>query len=122
MVDRVYLRMEWGTAKTFTALTGRKAAEYTSLMAALSTAENLILQSRFLKGDGIDNTSDAEIKAWLKKVGELKPREVQLLRSEKGLGKKVKSVSKAKLAEIAEEVTAKVGIPATIYEAESILD
>jgi len=122
LFDRVYLRMEWGSAKTFAALTGRKPAEYASLMAALSTAENLILQSRFVKGDGIDNTSEAEIKAWLKKVGELKPREVQLLRSEKGLGKKVKSVSKAKLAEIAEEVTAKVGVPATVYEAVSILD
>jgi len=122
LFDRVYLRMEWGSAKTFTALTGRKSAEYTTLMAGLTTAENLILQTRFLKGDGIDNTSDAEIKAWMKKVGELKPREVHLLRSEKGLGKKVKSVTKAKLTEIAEEVTTKVGVTAVVYEADSILD
>ena len=122
LFDRVYLRMEWGTAKTFTAMTGRKSAEYTTLMAALGPAENLILQTRFLKGDGIDNTSDAEMKAWLKKVGELKPREVHLLRSEKGLGKKVKSVAKTRLTEIAAEVTAKVGVPATVYEADSLLD
>jgi len=122
LFDRVYLRMEWGTAKTFTAMTGRKSPEYASLMAALGPAENLILQTRFLKGDGIDNTSDAEMKAWFKKVGELKPREVHLLRSEKGLGKKVKSVTKAKLTEIAAEVTAKVGVPATVYEADSLLD
>ncbi len=120
--DRVYLRMEWGTAKTFTAMTGRKGPEYTSMLAALGTAENLIVTSRFLKGDGIDNQSDSEVKGWMKKVSELKPREVLLLKSEKNLGKKVKSAPKTRLAEIAEEVTSKLGIPAAVHEIDSILD
>jgi hypothetical protein len=122
LFDRVYLRMEWGSAKTFTTFTGRKAAEYTTLMNSLSSAENLVIQARFLKGEGLDNTSEAEVKAWTKKVAELKPREVQLLRSEKGLGKKVKSVAKSRLTEIAEELSTKAGVPATVHEADSLLD
>jgi hypothetical protein len=122
LFDRVYVRVEWGSAKGVSALTGRKPAEYASLVSALGYAENLYVQARFLRGEGIDNATDAEVKAWVKKVSELKPREVHILKSEKGLGKKVKSVAKSRLSEIAEEVSAKTGIPATVHESDSILD
>lgn len=122
LFDRVYLRMEWGSAKTFAAMTGRKSTEFASVFESVDQVENLILQARFLKGEGIDNSTDAEVKAWTKKVAEIKPREVHLLRSEKGLGKKAKSVTKARLTEIAKEVTEKLGIPASVHESSSILD
>jgi wyosine [tRNA(Phe)-imidazoG37] synthetase (radical SAM superfamily) len=122
LFDRVYVRVEWGTAKTFAALTGRKSVDYTNLMTVLGSTENLILQTRFLKGDGIDNTTDAELKAWMKKVAELKPREVLVFKSEKGLGKKVKSLPKGRLTEISQEVSSKLGIPSTVLETDSVLD
>jgi hypothetical protein len=122
LFDRVYLRLEWGTAKTFSAMTGRKSAEHAAILAALTGLENLHVVARFLKGDGIDSGSDAEVRAWLKKVADLKPREVIVLRSEQGLGKKLRPVPKARLDAIVAEAAEKLGIPASLHEAESVLD
>lgn len=119
--DRVYLRMEWGTAKTFAAMTGRKATEFGGYLDNLGHVEHLVVQARFLRGD-VDNSTDTEVRAWIKKLGELKPREVAILGGEpKAAGKKAKTTPKTRLSEIAAEVTAKTGIPAAVVQGESLL-
>jgi hypothetical protein len=119
--DRVYLRMEWGTAKTFAAMTGRKSSEFATYLDNLGHVEHLIVQARFLRGD-IDNSTDAEVKAWIKKIGELKPREVAILNPDaKGASKKGKSAPKSRLADIAADLTEKTGIPAAVVQSESLL-
>src|SRR6185295_1829377 len=79
--DKAVVRFDWGTAKTYAALTGRKGTDYNNLCAHLGHLENLVLQARFVRGD-TDNSSEPELKAWVKKVTELKPREVHILNYE----------------------------------------
>jgi len=117
--DKAVVRFDWGTAKTFAAMTGKKSTEFNNLCAHLGHLENLVLTLRLGRGD-TDNTTDAEIKAWVKKAAELKPREVHLLNPE-SKSKKLKPVPKARLAEIAAEITEKVGVPAKLFAADTLL-
>lgn len=120
--DRVLARFEWGTLKTFTAMTGKKGADLTSLQTNLTHLESLIVQARFGKGEGFDNSSDAEVKAWVKRMGEIRPREIHILAHDaKVANKKLKLASKSRLAEIAAEVTEKAGIPSEYCDSESLL-
>jgi len=118
--DRVYLRMDWGTAKTFAAMTGRKSTEFANYLDNLSHVEHLVVQARFVRGD-VDNSTEAEVKAWIKKLAEIKPREVAILNSDNKGGKKSRVAPKSRLAEIAAEVTEKTGIPVNIVTGDSIL-
>jgi len=117
--DRVVVRFEWGTAKTYAALTGRKSTDYNNLCAHLGHFENLVIQARFVRGEA-DNSTDAEVKAWLKKVSELKPRAVHILTGD-AKSKKVKVAPKSRITEIAAEVTSKAGVPVEIFVGDSLL-
>lgn len=116
--DRVYARVEYGTAKSYTAGTGRKAADYANLCSMLTGLSNLIVVSRFPRTE-VDTTSEAEVKGWIKKVGELKPREVWIQTVETK-SKKTKAAPKTRLGEIASEVTEKTGIAAHLVPGELI--
>lgn len=119
--DRIVVRLESGTAKTWAAITGKKASEYATITGQSIPSEKLAIQARFYKGE-VDNTTDAEVKAWVKKLGELKPREVFLLNPEtKPVNKKLKPATKARVTEIGKELTEKTGIPAVILSSASIL-
>ena len=119
--DRVVVRLETGTQKSYSALTGRKPAEYATLLGQLAGIDRLVVQARFYKGD-VDTCTDAEVKAWVKKLGELKPREVYLMNPEaKPENKKLKPAPKARVQEIVEELAEKTGIQATILPFGSVL-
>lgn len=123
--DRVIARLEWGTTKCFTTATGRKGTDLGEIQAALTNLPQLVIQARFQRGDA-DNTGEAEIKAWIKRVTDMHPREVHLLNSEPrvsggGAKQKSKLVTKAKLSEIAAEVTKKAGVPVHVFAPESTL-
>lgn len=121
--DRPILRFEWATAKAFTTATGRTAGEYKAIGEALENLDRLIIQASF----GPANSAEADVKAWLKRVEELRPKEVQILpfadaASGKGGAKKSakgKGLSVAKLEELANQLTEKTGIPATVYALET---
>lgn len=122
--DRFAVRLDWGTAKTFAAMTGRKSTEFAQLMASLAPIENIVVQARFVRGE-VDNSTDAEVKAWLKRLGELKPREVHIQNGESKAGgargtKKLRAIPKSRAAEIAAAVTEKTGIPAGVYTGEGL--
>jgi wyosine [tRNA(Phe)-imidazoG37] synthetase (radical SAM superfamily) len=113
--DGPILRFEWGTLKTFTAMTERPAAEYKSICEALTALDRLVVQASF----GPLNSTDVELKAWMKKVEELRPKEVQLLAPDGGKKAKVKGLSASKLEELAESFTEKTGIPAQVFSRET---
>ena len=117
--DKAVVRFDWGTAKTFAALTERKSADYANLCAHLGHLENLTFQVRFVRGE-VDTTTDAELKAWTKKVSELKPRAIHLLNPEPK-GKKTKPIPKARLGEIVAEITEKTGLTPQVFTGESVL-
>ncbi len=119
--DRVFVRMEWGTAKTFAAMTGRKSTDLAQLTTILNHLESVVVQARFVRGDQ-DNSTEGEVKAWVKRLADLKPREVHLLTTDtKGLSKKLRPAPKSRLSEIAAEVTEKTGIPVSIFASDSPL-
>lgn len=122
--DRVIARLEWGTTKCFTTATGRKGTDLGDIQAALTNLPQLVIQARFQKGDA-DNTAEAEVKAWVKRVGEMRPREVHLLNSEARVTarspKRGKLVPKSRLTEIAADVTKKTGVPVQVFAPESAL-
>ena len=119
--DKVFIRMEWGTAKTFAAMTGRKSTDLANLTANLGHLESIIVQARFVRGDA-DNSTEGEVKAWIKRLADLKPREVHIQTPDaKSLGKKARPAPKSRISEIAAEVTEKTGIPVTVLSSDSPL-
>lgn len=117
--DRVVVRFEWGTAKTYSSLTGRKSTDYNNLCAHLGHLDNLVLQARFVRGEA-DNSTDAEVKAWVKKVAELKPRAVHILTGD-SKSKKLKVAPKSRITEISAEVTSKAGVPVETFLGDALL-
>jgi hypothetical protein len=117
--DRVYVRFEYGTAKSYSAATGKKTADYTAMCSLLTGLPSLIVTSRVPRGE-VDTSTDAEVKGWIKKVGELKPREVLLQSVETKASKKAKTTPKTRLGEIASELTEKTGIAAHIVPGDQI--
>lgn len=122
--DRVVARLEWGTAKCFSAATGRRSSDLADMQTALTNLAQLVIQARFQRGE-VDNSTEPEVRAWIKRITDLRPREVHLLNSEAKVGsraaKKGKAVPKSRLSEIAAEVTKKTGIPVHVYTSESLL-
>jgi hypothetical protein len=121
--DRVIARLEWGTVKCFTTATGRKGTDLAEMQSALTNLPQLVVQARFQRGDA-DNSGETEVRAWIKRITDMRPREVHLLNSEARASsgaKKGKLVPKSRLTEIAAEVTKKTGVPVQIFAPESAL-
>lgn len=118
MFDSVLQTFEWGSTKTFTALTGMKGPELTALTKQLGAYENLVMQTRFTRGD-VDNSTDAEFKGWLKRVLEISPRSIELITGSKAEG--FKAVTKTRQQQILDETTEKTGVSVTLTEYESLL-
>lgn len=116
--DRPILRFEWGSAKTYTTMTGRSSADYKTVCDALTGVDRLVIQAEF----GAQNSSDVDLRGWLKKLEELRPKEVHLLAPETSSKKaaKSKSATPTKLEELAAQVTEKTGAPATVFALEAI--
>lgn len=119
--DLPILRFEWGNAKTFSALTGRKQDDLKTLIGHVTGMDRLILSATFSQG-AVDNANEAEIKAWIKRVEELRPKEVQIQSVEGPRAKaaKLKPVSVARLEEIASQLTEKSGIATTVLAEEPL--
>lgn len=106
---KIWCRLEAGTQKTFTAMTGQPGKNFKDLVEVLSGVEaNLIMDANFVRGD-VDNSTDSEVKAWLKYVTAVKP--TQLLITSKALAdteKKTKPITKTRLNEIFELASEKL--------------
>lgn len=83
-VDKNILKLDAGTETTFQAINQPNGnLKLEQVVDYLKKFEGkLIIQTLFLKGfnqhQGIDNTSDAEVSAWLKLVAEIRPQSVML--------------------------------------------
>lgn len=125
MYDSVLQVFEWGTAKTFTALTGEKGTDLTALTKHLGAFENLVLQVRFVRGD-VDNSSDTEVRGWIKRLLEISPKAIEIvtgapIEPANGKAKGTKAVTKTRLDEIVEEISEKTGLPVSVLEYEALL-
>lgn len=116
MFDRPIVRFEWGTAKAFATDTKRPSSDLKALVDVLTGLDKLVLQASFSEGKA-GNASASELKNWIKKVGEIRPREVHLFGAE---GKSVKPLPAAKLEKIAAELVETTGVPAQVFAVEAV--
>jgi len=116
--DRPVMRMEYGTVKTFQKLTGHKSTELAEVVKYLSSLDRVTIRSQFVRGD-VDNSTDSEVKGWIKRLLEIEPQDVFLStppsRKRKG---QPQGVTPARLKEIADAVTEEVGATVTVVSYE----
>ncbi|MEL6430882.1 MAG: hypothetical protein AAFZ87_04825 [Planctomycetota bacterium] len=78
MYSAVHLQFDWGTSKTFTAITGEKGPVLTQLVEDCHHFDHLILDLSLFKAP-VDNTADAELAQLAKKLEQIKPQEVAVM-------------------------------------------
>ena len=117
--DKPVLRLEAGSQKTYAALTGHKPAEFKGIIDGLSKIEleRFIVQARFVRGRA-DNSTDAELRSWLKQLSNVGPGQVQVYTLAKADAKSgLKPITPSRLDAIANQVADKTGIPVEIVSA-----
>jgi wyosine [tRNA(Phe)-imidazoG37] synthetase (radical SAM superfamily) len=107
--DRVLLRLEYGTQKTFAALAGGKPKDLKDVVDRLASLDidRIVVQATFGQGD-VENSSEGEVKAWIGHVSKLRPKAVQIQNAAKGV-KGRRPISKGRLDEIAAKLREKTG-------------
>lgn len=117
------MRLESGTAKTYSALTGKKSTGLAQLVKHLTTVERVVVRAEIVRGK-IDNSTPAELKNWMKKLREVEPVEIQLS-TLKGKGKPTddrRSVTKAALNKVAEELGDEIGATVKVFQPGTVLE
>ena len=116
--DKPVVRFEWGTTKTFTAMTGEKSTELKKLADNLHGVDRLILEAQFVRG-GPDNSTDAEVKAWIKRIVELSPQEVQISTLPGASKTAPRPVTATRLEQISTQLSEKISGAVTMVELEA---
>lgn len=116
--DRPFMRLEWGTARMYTALTRRKGTQLTTLMAQLKGIDRFVVQATFVRGKH-DNSIESEVKGWIKRLEEVRPTEVQIL-VPAALPDGLRAAPRSRIEKIASQVTEATGLKVTILADEPI--
>ena len=113
--DQPFVRLEAGYQKTFAALTGEDPKIFKDIVENMGRLEidRLIVQACFVRGE-VDNSKDNEVKAWIRHLMDIKPAAVHISTLAKAKGKTERPITKTRMTEIAELVTAKTGIPVEV--------
>ncbi len=114
---QVTLRLEAGTQKTFSSMTGEKGDVYKRVIATLSRLDlgNLVIRARFVRGD-VDNSTANEVRGWIKTLQTVKPARIEICSPKKAFIAKTKPITATRMKEILAEIEDKLGIPAEIVE------
>ena len=120
MYDSLLYRFEFGTAKVYSALTGQPSTQLSKITRELSSFDHLVVQASFFRGD-LDNSTDAEVQNWIKKLRLLSPREVHILTPAGDRHKKVKPITPKRRQQIAAEAAEALGVEVSIHEDEPCL-
>lgn len=115
--DRPVLRFSAGTQKVFGMVTGEKPNQLTKVVDNLCRIEHehLVILARFTRGE-VDNSTDNELKAWMKHIERVKPSTVEITTPAKAHKNGGKPVTKTRMKTIAETLADKTGIPVEILE------
>ena len=107
--DRPILRLEAGTQKTFAALSGRPGGQFKALVQDMGKLElrSLVIRANFVRG-AIDNSSENEVRAWLRYLSAIKPGLVQISTPRKAADG-LKPITKTRMNQIVEQVGEKTG-------------
>lgn len=119
--DNPVVRMEYGTVKTFRALTGRKTTQLAQIVKHLCSLDRVIVRARFVRGD-VDNSTENELNGWIKRLRDVRPREVQISspppKARKGMRQ---GITKTRMQEIVDRVSDEIGATVTLLESADLL-
>ncbi len=120
--NTIYIPMEWGTTKVFTAMTGDKATALGQMIKGLHGLENVTLEAQFVSGAS-GNMAASELAAWFKKIEEAGPAQIHLLGGLPVSKKKLtgKASTKPQRKKIAETLLEKTGHTAELFDHETTL-
>lgn len=115
LYDQTFVQLDAGTQKTYAALTGGEPRAFKEIIENLGRLDSgrFVVQTRFVRGE-VDNSNETEVRAWIKLLNEIKPSAVHITTSGKAGGKKERPVPKTRIAEIAELVAEKTGLPVEV--------
>lgn len=113
--DQPIVRLEAGTQKTFTALTGSPGKTFKALVENLGKLEmeRLILQACFVRGS-VDNSKESDVKAWLRVLSGIKPASIHISTPEKASKDGRKPITKTRMGQIEAVVAESTGVPVEI--------
>ncbi len=119
--DNPVVRMEYGSVKTFRALTGRKSTKLGEIVQHLGSLDRVIVRARFVRGD-VDNSTETELKGWIKRLRDVRPHEVQISspppKARKG---QKQGITKTRLQQIVDRVNDEIGATVTLLETADLL-
>jgi len=110
------MKLDCGTNKIWKLLNHPyKSLNYEKMVENLKELKDIIIQTLFLKGK-VDNTKDEEVDAWISKLKEIKPEEVQIYTCDRPVPDKgIEKVPKAVLQKIAEKAEKETKIPVKVF-------
>ena len=92
------------------------ATDFQAMIDGLKALGDIVLQSMFIQGS-YDNTGPAHVDAWIQAVGAIWPQSVQVYTVDRGTAAEgIREVPRERLQQIADQLTAKTGIPAEVYD------
>jgi wyosine [tRNA(Phe)-imidazoG37] synthetase (radical SAM superfamily) len=92
------------------------ATEFGAMVDGLKGLGDIVLQSMFIQGS-YDNTGAGHVEAWIKAVGAIKPRSVQVYTVDRGTAADgIEEVPREKLQQIADKLAKATGIPSEVYD------
>jgi len=78
MIDEKYLKLDAGTSELVTAINRpRGDFDFERFLTKLKGMKDIVIQSLFIQGD-YDNTQPEAIRAWIRAIDQVRPREVQV--------------------------------------------
>ncbi len=115
-LDGRYMKLDAGKSEFFLKVNRvARSSAWTNVIYGLSRLPNIVLQSMFVRG-AVDNTSEQEIDDWIEAVRYIQPLRVQVYTVERPPQEdRILPVSSEKLEQIAERLTLKTKIPASVF-------
>ncbi len=119
-LDFRIMKLDFGTLETFSSI-NRPCTEisYETILTGLQSLENITLQTMFVNGK-ISNIGKHQINAWIKKVGKIKPMNLQIYSLYRPTADpSLHEVSGVELREIATQTEEATGVPVEVIVAVS---
>ncbi len=116
-LDVRYLKFDAGDAATWQAI-NKPLSQLTfqDMVDAMKLVPDIVLQSMFIRG-AYDNTQPAHLRAWIRQVGDIRPRLVHVYTVDRGTAAPgIEDVPREQLEAIASALTGGTGIPADVFD------
>ncbi len=116
-LDDRYMKLDAGLRETIERINKpRGNFDFDRMVKALSQMSDIVVQSLFMWGS-FDNTTEAELDAWIEKIKMIRPREVQVYTIDRGTADPgLRKVPVERLREIAQICQSATGVPSVVFD------